>query len=375
MNATPAIRTASPGRIEFIGNHTDYNGGQVLGVSLNLGVEAEATPREDRQLHFSSDGIAAAFKGSLDELVPQSGELAWANYPLGILKVLLEAGHEVASGCDLHFRSNLPTGAGLSSSAAIELATLEAICQLNGLDLSRKEKVLLAQRAENTFVGVPCGMLDQAVSCFGREDHLVRIDCANTAFETVPLAHGLHFWVFNTNHKHSLVDSMYSRRHAECRKALEILRQADPGLQHLAHARIELLEHLEAGSDIRRRAEHTVLENLRVQQVIQALEAHNLEEVGDLLFASHASSRDLFENSIPELDTLVELLQGLRSHGVIGARLTGGGFGGAVMALTTDRFSSPDAGNVLQLYRHRHPGSEAPTCLHVRTGNGTRRLD
>lgn len=370
-----AVRAASPGRIEFIGNHTDYNGGRVLGVALNLGITATAIPRSDDRVTLASSGSPATYAGKLGETIPQTGRLSWVNYPLGVMAVLAEAGYPLRRGFDLSFTSDLPSGAGLSSSAAIELATMEALAALEGFELTRTRKVLLAQRAENTFVGVPCGILDQAVSCYGKRDHLVRIDCAETTFETVPLPEGLHFWIFNTNCKHSLVDSLYARRHAECREALEILRKADPGLKFLVQAKREALVSLEAHPDIRRRAEHVIEENKRVSACVDALEAGDLACVGDLLFASHASSRDLFENSTPELDTLVRLLERERGSGVVGARLTGGGFGGAAMALATDAFSRERAEGVISAYREAHPEAPEPACLHVVTGEGTRRLD
>lgn len=370
----PEIRTASPGRIEFIGNHTDYNGGAVLGVAINLGITADVKPLQGGQLRLSSPGMGPVFEGKVGEYPRQSGELSWTNYPLGILSVLSEAGHSIHQGCAMQFSSDLPSGAGLSSSAAIELATLEAACQVNGIKLDRTAKVLLAQRAENSFVGVPCGMLDQAVSCFGKRDHLVRIDCATTTIDTVPLAQGLHFWIFNTHHKHSLVDSMYAQRHGECRRALEILRKVEPDLEHLAHAPVELLANIPAGTPERMRAEHVVREHLRVGQCVAALAESDLAAVGDLLFASHESSRVLFENSIPELDTFVDILRGFRGQGLIGARLTGGGFGGAVMALTTESFTRSHADAVLEAYSARLPDHEDPSALHVVTGEGTRLL-
>ncbi len=368
------VRAASPGRIEFIGNHTDYNGGQVLGVALNLQVTVTAEARDDDRLLFTSAGHPAEYAGTLGGIARQTGPLAWANYPLGVIHVLREAGYPLRTGFELAFASDLPAGAGLSSSAAIELATLEAVCALAGIRLENRDKVLLAQRAENTFVGVPCGMLDQAVSCHGRRDHLVLVDSARTEFTTVPLPAGLHFWVFNTNHKHSLVDSLYARRHAECREALARLRAHLPGLAHLVDAPAAALDRLPADSVAARRARHVIEEHRRVQRCTAALARGDLAAVGDLLFESHESSRRLFENSIPELDTFVALLAGLRGRGVVGARLTGGGFGGAVMALTTGAFTDALAQQVLAAYRDRHPRSEAPTCLHVTTGDGTRRV-
>ena len=370
-----ALSAASPGRIEFIGNHTDYNGGRVLGVALNLGVTATAVPRSDGQLTISSCGSPVTYTGKLGQFNPQSGEFSWVNYPLGVMAVLAEAGYSLRRGFDLSFTSDLPSGAGLSSSAAIELATMEVLAAVGGFEITRTRKVLLAQRAENTFVGVPCGILDQAVSCFGKRDHLVHIDCAKTTFETVPLPRGLHFWIFNTNCKHSLVDSLYSRRHAECREALKLLQRADPGLEFLVDGDWGALPSLNASPEIQHRAKHVIEENKRVCACLEALEKGDLTAVGDLLFASHASSRDLFENSTPELNTLVRLLEQERGSGVVGARLTGGGFGGAVMALTTDAFTHERAKVVIAAYAEEHKEAPTPGCLHVVTGEGTRRLD
>ena len=365
---------ASPGRIEFIGNHTDYNGGEVLGVALDREVRVAIGPRSDGKLCFASEG-EEDFEGAVDTLVPRKETLAWANYPLGILKVMKEeTGAFPDGGLNLLFSSDLPIGAGLSSSAAMELATLEALCALLGKDLPKEKKVLMGQRAENEFVGVPCGILDQAVSCFGREDHLVRIDCATTSFSTVALPGGLHFHVFNTNCKHSLVDSQYAERHRQCREALRLIRErARPDLDHLAHASPDDLEALSDHPVEQKRARHVIEENLRVRACVECLGNEDLAGLGEALFSSHESSRLLFENSIPELDTFVRLLgeAAQRGEGVVGARLSGGGFGGAVMALTDDTF---DAAEVLAGYREAHPDQPPPDHLKVDSGPGTRRL-
>jgi len=368
------IVTSSPGRIEFIGNHTDYNGGEVLGVALDREVRVAAGPRQDGKLRFVSGG-GPDFEAEVDLRHPRQGETSWANYPLGILEVLWkETGAFPEGGLNLFFASNLPVGAGLSSSAAMELSTLEAVSALTGTDLSMEEKVLLSQRAENEFVGVPCGILDQAVSCFGKEDHLVRIDCATTSFSTVALPGGLRFHVFNTNCKHNLVDSRYAERHQECREALRLLRErVDSGLDHLAHAPPEHLEALHDHPVLQKRARHVIEENLRVRDCVSRLVHADIGGLGEVLFASHESSRLLFENSIPELDTFVRLLDeaARRGEGVLGARLSGGGFGGAVMALADETF---DPAGVLASYRKVHPDKPAPDHLRVISGPGTRRL-
>lgn len=369
----PAVVSASPGRIEFIGNHTDYNGGEVLGVALDRSVVVAAGKRTDGRLVMRSGGRAAAYAGDLVyPLRREDGVASWANYPLGILAVLHEErGWAVEGGLSLYLESTVPEGAGLSSSAALELATLEVVLAVMGQTLSRREKVLLAQAAENRFVGVPCGILDQAVSCFGEADHLVRIDCATTEFSTVPMPEGLRFVVVNTNCKHSLVDSKYAERHAECCRALEKLQETEPGLEHLAKASLSSLDKLTDEPLLAARARHVVEENRRVAACVKALGSGDLERVGDLLFASHASSRDLFENSIPELDTLVELLGERRGDGVVGARLTGGGFGGAVMALLRGPL---EAETLVADYCRRHPGAPEPSVIHVGSGAGTRLL-
>jgi galactokinase len=371
MGQAPCWLARAPGRVEFIGNHIDYNGGEVLGAAIDRYIHAAAAPRSDRKLRFVSTFAGAiVVEADLGNLRPLSGDAAWANYPLGVLKVMMDAGMQAPHGFDFMFTSDLPVGAGLSSSAAIELATAEVLAAACAFPLAAKDKILLCQRAENTFAGVPCGILDQTVSTHGRQQHLVHIDCATTAVEVVPMPAGLHFWIFNTNQKHSLVDSLYAKRHDECRDALQRLQEADEDLQHLA---LFDLDRLEALSDdwpkpIRRRARHVVQENLRVRACRAAIIAGDLAEVGRLLYASHESSRENFANSTESLDTMVGLLQGM--PGVIGARLSGGGFGGVVMALATDTFTAAAADDVIARYRAALPANPVPGVLKVETADG-----
>jgi galactokinase len=259
--------------------------------------------------------------------------------------------------------SNLPVGAGLSSSAAIELATALAYLALTGENPSRETVVTLGRHAENNFVGVPCGILDQGVSGFGRKNHLVFIDCRGPRFETVPMPAGAHFWVFNTQAKHALVDGLYAARHRECMEAangLGVALLADVTLATLEQGRARLTE------VNYRRAKHVVEEIDRVARACAALAAGDLAGVGRLLTASHRSSQTQFENSTPELDFLVDALAA--APHVFGARLTGGGFGGAVMALTDAEFSLAQAAQVAAAYGHRF-GSR-PDVLHCETGDG-----
>ncbi|MCC5834092.1 MAG: galactokinase [Opitutales bacterium] len=370
FSSAPTLKARAPGRIEFIGNHTDYNGGEVLGAAIDRYVTAELALREDQRIRLMSSLSERVVDLSMDAVEPQSGEDSWANYPLGVFTVLRNSGIEFERGFEIYFDSDLPLGAGLSSSAAIELATLEALCAQAGVELERSQRVLLAQKAENDFVGVPCGMLDQAVSCFGNPDQLVHIDCAQVRFASVPMPSGYHFWIFNSQEKHSLVDSLYAERNRECKAALAALQGEYPQWKQLVDASPEVIETLLADQPaLRRRAQHVVNEHRRVQECLKALAAGDMDRVGELLYASHDSSRDLFENSTPALDGLVDSLRG--QPGVCGARLTGGGFGGAAMALTTAAFKNDHAQAIVDQYRNNRPAAPEPAVIHVQTGEGS----
>lgn len=370
FSSQPVVVGRAPGRIEFIGNHTDYNGGEVLGAAIDRYVTARLAPRQDRRIRLMSSLSERIVDLALDGITPQSEKDSWANYPLGVLKVLIDSGVSFGSGFDIAFDSNLPLGAGLSSSAAIELATLEALCAVAGVEFDRSKRVLLAQKAENDFVGVPCGMLDQAVSCFGNPDQLVHIDCAQVSFATVPMPSGYHFWIFNSQEKHSLVDSLYAERNRECKAALAILQQQQPQWKNLVDADVASVEaQLADQPALRKRALHVVEEHQRVRSCLNALASGDMDAVGTLLFASHDSSRDLFENSTAALDMLVDCLRG--QPGVCGARLTGGGFGGAAMALTTGEFNNDHAQAIIAQYCAKRPDAPEPAVIHVQTGEGS----
>ena len=359
----PEIIARAPGRIEFIGNHTDYNGGTVLGAAINRGVWVALAKRDDGQRRFASDQrgqIISVAAGRLDRLAAAQ---SWANYPLGVLAALPVFGLRAPAGFDYLAMSDLPAGAGLSSSAAIELASALAFVAATGEQPSRETLVQAARHAENNFVGVPCGILDQGVSGFGRKDHLVFIDCRGPRFDTVPLPPAAHFWIFNTHTKHALVDGLYAARHRECMEAAKAL-----GVSLLVDVSPSELKAREASlSPVQaRRARHIVDEIGRVEAAMHALRAGDLPAVGKLLTASHHSSQTLFENSTEELDFLVDALVG--SARVFGARLTGGGFGGAVMALTSGEFAAADADRVAAAYTKKY--GARPDILHAQTGEG-----
>jgi galactokinase len=368
FGGAPTVVARAPGRIEFIGNHTDYNAGTVLGAAIDLGIVVAVRLRSDATFSFVSDTGAPAttFRGR--PLTPQKGDAAWINYPLGVVVALESRGMPAVAGLEMAVVSDLPPGAGLSSSAAFELSTALAVCKLQGFTLSLEETVKAGREAENKFVGVPCGILDQGVSGFGRKDSLVHIDCRGPVFSLVPMPAGVRFWIFNTHKKHALVDSLYATRHKECMEAARLLRAGKPAAQWLAD--FSPAEFASAAGalpvDAARRARHVIEEIARVDAMGHALKAGDLVEAGRLLFASHESSRTLFENSTPELDFLVATLRDV--PGVYGSRLTGGGFGGAVLAMTDAKFDATAAARVAEAYTTKF--NDRPDVIACATADG-----
>ena len=367
-DAVPDVIAAAPGRVEFIGNHTDYNNGPVIGAAIDRYVFVALRRIEESVFRFSSgDSSYVAVEDPTQKL---KGKRSWINYPLGVYDSLIRRGLKPSGGFELAVDSDVPMGAGLSSSAALELAVCQALCTVYGLGLSREEMALASREAENEFVGMPCGILDQGVSAMGTSGSLVYIDCRDMLFSTIPLGKNYSIWIFNTHKKHSLVESMYSERHNECFQAVEGLNGVGLRIQYLAD--ISPADFQSAKSrllgTLSNRAEHIVSEIERVNRVKHLLEGGRVSEAGQLLFESHASSRDLFENSVEELDYLVEILKSLPN--VIGARLTGGGFGGAVMALTEDAFSPDYAESVASAYRGRF--GQPPEVIQCRLSDGVR---
>lgn len=359
----PDFIAQAPGRIEFIGNHTDYNGGTVLGASIDRGVWVGLSARSDGQRRFYSDFLGDIATVAPGELNKQADKASWINYPLGVLAALPVFGLKAPEGFDYLALSNLPVGAGLSSSAALELSSALVFLGLTKQTPSLETIVKIGKHAENHFVGVPCGILDQGVSGFGKKNQLVFIDCRGPSFATVPLPTGAHFWIFNTHTKHALVDGLYAARNKECMQAAAAL-----GVSLLVEADLPRLEAARGKlTDVAyKRAKHVIEEIARVAQTQEALRVGDLKRVGQLLTASHRSSQTQFENSTPELDTLVDTL--ITTPHVYGARLTGGGFGGAVMALTDGVFAETQAKTVAAAYAKKY-GSE-PEILHCQTGDG-----
>jgi galactokinase len=363
----PSVVTRAPGRIEFIGNHTDYNGGTVLGASIDRGVTVAVAPRTDGKRNFYSMFTGQTVTLDAAVSIKQQGEASWVNYPLGVIAAMPAFGLQTPQGFDYVAMSDLPTGAGLSSSAAIELASGLAFLAITNQQADRETLVKIGKHAENNFVGVPCGILDQGVSGFGKAGHLVFIDCRGPRFDTVPMPAGAHFWIFNTHTKHALVDGLYSARHRECMEAAKTL-----GVSLLVEAKPSQLEATKdkLSADSYNRAKHVIEEIARVDLTVKSLENGDLTTVGGLLTASHRSSQHFFGNSTEELDFLVDKLT--TTEHVFGARLTGGGFGGAVMALTDDSFGDVQAHAVAEAYEKKYGAK--PDILHMLTGEGATEL-
>jgi galactokinase len=370
----PEFLARAPGRIEFIGNHTDYNGGTVLGASIDRAVWVGLAKRTDGRRRFASDrfdGVVTLRPGPYEKL---GGAEAWTNYPVGVLAALPKFGWHGPEGFDFFAVSDVPVGAGLSSSAALELASGLAFLAASGERPELEALVKACRSAENTFVGVPCGILDQAVSGYGRKNHLVFIDCRGPSFSVVPLPAGANFWIFNTHTRHALVDGLYAARNRECHEAARML-----GAEMLADVTPEALTAFasrtpgsvsQADALLFNRAQHVVGEIARVAAAVAALGGGDLAAVGRLLTASHRSSKTLFENSTAELDFLAERLSATPE--VYGARLTGGGFGGAVMAMTTAKFGTAEAAGVAEAYREAF--GARPDVLHTLTGDGAQNI-
>jgi len=360
----------APGRIEFLGNHLDYNGGAVLGMAVNAGVYCTGVPQKDSSISlFSKNFEDSAWRGDLHKIEKQEGKYFWVNYTLGVLEELKKIDLAPQKGFHLIFNSDLPTSVGLSSSAALELATAHTLLQLSGHSLSKEEIVKICRQAENNFVGMPCGILDQGTSAFGKQDHLVCIECDQEKYFNIPLPSETEVWVFNTGIKHDLVDSLYSTRHQECNQAFELLRKNNVKKNSLCEYTLQDLVKIDLPENLRKRAIHVIEEQERVITFRKEVnKGADLAKLGQLLGQSHISSSQNFENSCEELDFLAEKLN--KQSSVLGARLTGGGFGGAVMAWVRTSFTKTDAEKIQQLYYNRF--KQRIDSFHFRASNGAR---
>ena len=343
----------APGRVELLCNHTAYDGGVVLSVAINYAVSVEGERRTDHHAEVQSDLSPELVRQPVQSPQRQEGAGSWANYPLGVVASLRDEGFAL-EGFRMGITSDLPTGAGLSSSAALEVATARLLMKLFSLEIEPMTLAKICRRAENEFVGVKCGLLDQVSSIFGRRGNAVYLDCRSEQVDNIPLPGGTALLVFHCGVEHRLVGGEYNERREQCFAAAEAmgvraLRDVSTGQLEAARGTLDPL--------VYRRAAHIVGENERVLKGIEYLRQNNGQAFGELMFASHESSRLNFENSTPELDVLVELAR--EEKGVLGSRLTGGGFGGATISLV-------ESGRIEEIARHLEKNYSARTGNHGR---------
>ncbi len=343
---------AAPGRVNLIGEHTDYNDGFVMPFALAQRVVVAAGPRGDDRWSVTSVNLDRTETFGRDDLQP--GMSGWQAYVAGVVWALEEAGHPV-SGADLVLSSDVPVGAGLSSSAALECATLAALANLNDLSIEPLQRAQLARHCENDFVGAPTGLMDQAASTLCEADHALFFDCRSYVAEQVPLdlgSEGLELLVLDTNTPHALVDSEYATRRKSCEDAAALLGvEALRDVTDLDGALGRLTDEV-----MRRRVRHIVTENARVLQAAKVLRAGRTRDLAPLLDASHVSMRDDFEITVPTVDLAVETA---RRAGALGARMTGGGFGGCIIALVPSGEAPRVAGAVADAFATA--GFDAPS--------------
>jgi galactokinase len=325
----------SPGRVNLIGEHTDYNGGYVFPCALSFGTYLLMRGNGGRMVHFATTNFDHRGEVNLDEPFEKESR-SWINYPVGVLNEFRKMAKEV-EGVDLLYSGDIPNGAGLSSSASIEMVTAFAMNQEFGFGLDRMELVKLSQRAENQYVGVNCGIMDQFASGMGAADHALFLNCDTLEYERVPLRlEGMKIIIANTNKRRGLADSKYNERRAQCEAAVEVLRNGK-NIRHLSDLNMEefnSLSHLITDEVELRRAKHVISENGRTLAAIEALNRGAIDEFGILMNQSHDSLRDDYEVTGPELDALVD--EARKIDGTLGSRMTGAGFGGCTVSIVRD---------------------------------------
>jgi len=333
FGTTPLV-VRSPGRVNLLGEHTDYNNGFVLPAAIDKAIYMGVSRRDDHLIHIISQDLDLSYMGDLREIRPSS--LHWPDYILGVLQQLQMQGN-VIGGFNCVFGGDIPLGAGMSSSAALECATAFAMNELFGLGVDPLTMVRLSQRAENQFVGVQCGIMDQFASMFGRRNHVIRLDCQSLDYEYVPFnTEGIRIVLLDTNVKHSLASSEYNTRRQQCEAGVKLIQAHEPGVKSLRDATPAMLEQYVAPADalVYQRCRYVVEENLRLLAASTDLKQGDMASFGRKMFATHEGLSKLYEVSCPELDFLVDQVK--EDSGVIGARMMGGGFGGCTINLVKE---------------------------------------
>jgi len=325
----------SPGRVNLIGEHTDYNGGYVFPCALSFGTYLAVRRNGQRLVRFATTNFDHRGEVSLDRPFEKEGK-SWINYPVGVLNEFRKKAREI-DGVDLLYSGDIPNGAGLSSSASIEMVTAFAMNEVFGFGFERMDLVKLSQNAENQYVGVNCGIMDQFASGMGAADHALFLICDTLDFGRVPLKlDGMKIVIANTNKRRGLADSKYNERRAQCEAAVEAIRK-EKDIRHLSDLTLEEfneLSHLIEDETERQRARHVITENTRTLKAIEALNQHDIQSFGRLMNQSHDSLRDDYEVTGKELDTLVE--EARKIEGTLGSRMTGAGFGGCTVNIVKE---------------------------------------
>ena len=361
----------SPGRVNLIGEHIDYNGGKVMPCAIELGTWLAVSKNTDKLFRFHCLNFPETAELHLQNSYSRSGK-TWFNYPLGVIDHLIRKEHPI-SGLDLLFYGDLPIGAGLSSSASIEILTAFALTKMFGLSLQKLDIALLSKKVENEFIGVNCGIMDQFAVAFGEKDHAILLNCDSLEYEMLPFEIGEYILVIiNTNKQRTLADSKYNERFAECGAALKALKK-ELTVHNLCEIEIQTFQeyrHLINDAVLEKRALHVIAENFRVKEATVALRERALETFGQLMFSSHQSLKDLYEVSGVELDTIVEFCKNYND--CVGARMTGAGFGGCAIALVKEK-NLEDFESKLKEYYKNKIGHE-PSIFSSAIGDGVREI-
>ena len=364
----------SPGRVNMIGEHTDYNGGHVFPCALTIGTYMAVKKREDRKLRFYSMNFEqlGVMESSLDGITPEDAA-EWTNYPKGVMWAFVGRGFTMDCGLDMVIYGNIPAGSGLSSSASLEVVTGYMLKDMYGFDVSNVDIALIGQYSENNFNGMNCGIMDQFASAMGKKDNAIFLDTSDLSYEYAPLVlDGAKILITNSNVKHKLVDSKYNERRTECETALKELQEVI-GIKTLGDLTEEQFETYKSAikDEVRlRRAKHAVYENQRTIRAVEALKNKDVELFGRLMNASHVSLRDDYEVSCEECDILAE--EAWKIDGVIGSRITGGGFGGCTVSIVKEEAIDDFIEKVGTVYEKR-TGKKADFYT-VDIGDGPSRL-
>lgn len=330
----PAVIVRSPGRINLIGEHTDYNLGFVLPAAVDKAIYIAIGPRNDEAIHLYAGDLEESFTSSLHDLKPTAKQ--WPNYLLGVADQLEKNGHRLA-GFNAVVIGDVPLGAGLSSSAAVECATIFAMNEMWSLKLDRLSMVKMAQKAEHEFAGVKCGIMDQFASMFGQTGKVIQLDCRSLEYTYIPFnMEGIRIILFDTGVKHSLASSAYNKRREECEAGVALIQQKFPEVKSLRDASIEMVETCLAGKEVAvyHRCKYMVEEIDRLQKACTRLEQGDMAGFGEYMFETHEGLSKLYEVSCKELDVLASLARDCK--GVLGARMMGGGFGGCTINLVKE---------------------------------------